>query len=79
MPDRHSGEWVHNGIHDVVAEDGDLERVPDQAYIDELRRRQKELNRVTALDEDPFSDPAELQDVIDAAHRPDMKPDKDWC
>jgi beta-glucosidase/6-phospho-beta-glucosidase/beta-galactosidase len=79
MPDWHSGEWVHNGIHDVVADNGNLERVPDQDYIDELRRWQKELNRVTALDEDPFSDPVELQDVIDAAHRLDMKPDKDWC
>jgi hypothetical protein len=79
MPDWHSGEWVHNGIHDLVDGDGDLQRVPDQAYVDELRRWQKELNRVTALDEDPFSDPVELQDVIDAAHRLDMKPDKNWC
>jgi hypothetical protein len=79
MPDWHSGEWVHNGIHDLVPQDGDLRRVPDQDYIDELRRWQKELNRVTALDEDPFSDPVELQDVIDAAQRLDMKPDKNWC
>ena len=60
-------------------ENGDLRRVPDQEYIDELRRWQKELNRVTALDEDPFSDPVELQDVIDAAQRLNMQPDKDWC
>jgi beta-glucosidase/6-phospho-beta-glucosidase/beta-galactosidase len=79
MPDWHTGEWVHNGIHDLVDEGGDLDRIPDQAYVDELRRWQKELNRVTALDEDPFSDPVELQDVIDAAHRLDMKPDKNWC
>jgi hypothetical protein len=79
MPDWHSGEWVHNGIHDLVDKDGDLQRVPDQDYIDELRRWQKELNRVTALDEDPFSDPVELQDVVDAARRLDMRPDKDWC
>ena len=26
----------------------------------------KELNKVTVLEEDPFSDPIELQDVIDA-------------
>jgi hypothetical protein len=70
---------VHNGIHDLVPKDGDLQRVPDQACVDELRRWQKELNRVTALDEDPFSDPVELQDVIDAAQRLDMKPDKNWC
>ena len=79
MPDWHSGEWVHNGICDVVPDNGDLQRVPDQEYIDELRRWQKELNRVTRLDADPFSDPVELQDVIDAAHRLDMKPDKNWC
>lgn len=79
MPDWHSGEWVHNGICDVAPDNGDLKRVPDQEYIDELRRWQKELNRVTELDADPFSDPVELQDVIDAAHRLRMKPDKNWC
>ncbi|NNG23308.1 b-glycosidase [Massilia sp. ML15P13] len=78
MPDWHTGEWVNNGICDVFAEDGDLKRVPHQGYVDELRRWQKELNRVTRLDEDPFSDPVELQDVIDAAHRLDHQPDKDW-
>jgi hypothetical protein len=52
--------------------------MPDREYIDELRRWQKELNRVTRLDEDPYSDPVELQDVIDAAHRLNMRPDKDW-
>jgi hypothetical protein len=63
----------------MVEENGDLKRVPDQEYVDELRRWQKELNRVTELDEDPFSDPVELQDVIDAAHRLNMQPDKNWC
>jgi hypothetical protein len=28
---------------------------------------------------DPFSDPVELQDVIDAAERLHMQPDKNWC
>ena len=79
MPDWHSGAWVHNGIYDLQDDNGDLKRVPDQDYIDELRRWQKELNRVTQLDEDPFSDPVDLQDVIDAAHRLDIRPDKDWC
>ncbi len=69
MPDWHSGEWVHNGICDVVEADGDLRRVPNPEYVAELRRWQTELNRVTQLDEDPFSDPVELQDVIDAAQR----------
>ena len=78
MPDWHTGEWLHNGICDLVEIDGDLKRMPDPAYVDELRRWQKELNRVTSLDEDPYSDPVELQDVVDAAHRLDMQPDKNW-
>jgi hypothetical protein len=48
------------------------------AYVDELRRWQKELNRVTAVDEDPYSDPVELQDVVDAAKRLRPAPDADW-
>ncbi|MEH6435054.1 b-glycosidase [Massilia sp. DD77] len=78
MPDWHTGEWVRNGICDVIEENGDLKRVPNQQLVDELRRWQKELNRVTELDQDPFSDPVELQDVIDAAHRLNMQADKDW-
>ena len=79
MPDWHTGAWLHNGLCDLVAQDGDLRRVPDPGYVAELRRWQKELNRVTALDEDPFSDPVELQDVVDAAHRLNKQPDRDWC
>jgi hypothetical protein len=79
MPDWHTGKWLHNGICDLIEENGDLKRAPDREYVDELRRWQKELNRVTALDEDPFSDPVELQDVIDAARRLNKQPDKDWC
>jgi hypothetical protein len=78
MPDWHTGEWVHNGLCDLVDEGGVLRRVPCQPYVEELRRWQRLLNRVTELDEDPFSDPVELQDVIDAAHRLKMKPDADW-
>ncbi len=78
MPDWHTGHWLHNGICDLVEHDGDLRRVPYQPYIDELHRWQKELNRVTRLDEDPFSDPVELQDVIDAAGRLTKQPDKNW-
>jgi hypothetical protein len=78
MPDWHTGEWLHNGICDLVEEGGDLKRVPFQPYVDELRRWQKELNRVTAVDEDPYSDPVELQDVIDAAKRLNPRPDVDW-
>ena len=78
MPDWHTGQWLHNGICDLVEERGDLRRVPFGPYVDELRRWQKELNRVTAVDEDPYSDPVELQDVIDAAKRLRPSPDADW-
>jgi beta-glucosidase/6-phospho-beta-glucosidase/beta-galactosidase len=78
MPDWHTGEWLHNGICDVEDDGGQLRRVPYAPYVDELRRWQRELNRVTELDEDPFSDPVELQDVIDAAKRYGTAPDKDW-
>jgi hypothetical protein len=78
MPDWHTGQWLHNGICDLVEEGPDLKRVPDPGYVEELRRWQRELNRVTVLDEDPFSDPVELQDVVDAAKRLQMVPDKNW-
>lgn len=78
MPDWHTGEWVHNGICDLVDCDGRLARVPHGPYVDELRRWQKELNRVTRVDEDPFSDPVDLQDVVAAARRLQPRPDADW-
>ena len=78
MPDWHTGAWLHNGICDVADEAGALRRVPFGPYVDELRRWQRLLNRVTVLDDDPFSDPVELQDVVDAAHRLRTSPDKDW-
>lgn len=78
MPDWHTGRWLHNGICDLVEQGDRLARVPYEPYVAELRRWQKLLNRVTELDEDPFSDPVELQDVIDAAPRLRTRPDKDW-
>jgi len=78
MPDWHTGKWLNNGICDMVEEQGDLRRVPHEPYVEELRRWQKELNRATVLDEDPFSDPVDLQDVIDAAPRLKKAPDKNW-
>jgi beta-glucosidase/6-phospho-beta-glucosidase/beta-galactosidase len=78
MPDWHTGEWLHNGLCDVVDEGGVLRRVPFQPYVDELHRWQRLLNRVTELDEDPFSDPVELQDVVEAAKRLKMRPDSNW-
>jgi hypothetical protein len=78
MPDWHTGQWLHNGLYDIVPEGEVLKRVECTPYIGELRRWQKELNRVMVLDDDPFSDPVELQDVIDAAKRLKKQPDKDW-
>jgi beta-glucosidase/6-phospho-beta-glucosidase/beta-galactosidase len=78
MRDWNTGEWLHNGICDLVEVDGELRRELHAPFVEELHRWQRELNRVTVLDEDPFSDPVELQDVIDAAHRLKKKPDVDW-
>jgi len=49
-----------------------------EPYIAELHRWQRLLNRVTELDADPFSDPVELQDVIEAARRMKVQPDRNW-
>jgi beta-glucosidase/6-phospho-beta-glucosidase/beta-galactosidase len=78
MPDWHTGEWLHNGICDLVETNGALARVPHQPYVEELRRWQKELNRSETVDDDPYSDPVELQDVINAAKRLQPKPDQNW-
>ena len=78
MQDWHTGQWLHNGLCDIEPEGEVLKRVACDPYIAELRRWQKELNRVTDLDDDPFSDPVELQDVIDAAKRLNKKPDQNW-
>ncbi|GGK82068.1 family 1 glycosylhydrolase [Rufibacter glacialis] len=78
MPDWHTGQWLHNGIFDLEPDGDMLKRVPCEPYISELRRWQKELNRVTVLDEDPFNDPVDLQDVVAAAQRLKKTPDKNW-
>ena len=78
MPNWHTGEWLHNGIADLVDENGKLKRVPFQPYVDELHKWQRLLNRVTVLDEDPFSDPVDLNDIVRAAEKMQMHTDKDW-
>ena len=78
MPDWHTGQWLHNGICDLVKEGDDLRRVPYGPYVEELRRWQNLLNRVTALDDDPFGDPVDLEDVVAAAKRLRVRPDEDW-
>lgn len=78
MPDWHTGKWLHNGICDLLPDHNGLRRVPYAPFVQELRRWQTELNRVTELDEDPMSDPVELQDVMDAAKRLNKEPDQNW-
>jgi hypothetical protein len=79
MPDWHTGEWVHNGICDLLqTPDGDLRRVPVTAYVEELRRWQREFHRVTELDDDPLDKPVLLADIMAAAERLQPTPDKDW-
>ena len=78
MPNWHTGEWLHNGLCDLVERDGDLRRVPHAPTVAELRRWQKLLNRVTVLDADPLSDPVDLGDVVEAALRLQLQPDQDW-
>lgn len=79
MRDWHNGRWLHNGLCDVEEAGGELRRVPFAPYVEELHRWQRELNRVTALDEDPFSDPVDLDDVVAAARRLKLRPDRDWA
>jgi len=77
MPDWHKGGWLHNGICDL--EGPEMKRVPYPPYVDELRKWQRILNRTEHLDEDPMSDPVDLQDVIDAAQRlTTVKSDQNW-
>jgi beta-glucosidase/6-phospho-beta-glucosidase/beta-galactosidase len=78
MPDWHTGQWLHNGICDLVDDAGRLRRAPFAPYVDELRRWQRALHRVTELDEDPFSDAVELEDVVRAAKRFDVQADRNW-
>lgn len=78
MPDWHKGIWLHNGICDLLEDRGDLRRLPAEHYCDELRRWQRRLNRVTGLDEDPLSDPVELEDIVRAAQVIEASPDRNW-
>jgi beta-glucosidase/6-phospho-beta-glucosidase/beta-galactosidase len=78
MPDWGKGVWVHNGLCDLLEDNGDLRRVPVESYCAELRRWQKVLNRVTSLDDDPLSDPVDLQDIVKAAREMKMQPDANW-
>lgn len=74
----HKDERLQMGICDVVEDGGTLRRVPYAPYVQELRRWEKQLNRVTELDGDPFDEPVELADVVAAAKRLPMQPDTNW-
>ena len=79
MTDWHSGEWLHMGIADVeVLPSGALMRKPFIPYIERLHFWQERLNRDTSLDEDPYDEPVDLEDVIRAAE--DLQPvaDQNW-
>jgi hypothetical protein len=78
MPNWHTGEWLNMGICDLVRDGDTLRREPYGPYVDELRRWQKRLNRVTHLDEDPYSDPVDLNDIVRAAKELNPQPDQDW-
>ena len=78
MPDWNTGEWLHNGIADLQPDGEDLRRIPDPEYVEELHHWQRFLNRTERLDEDPFSDPVDLADVVAAARRLSVRGDVDW-
>ena len=78
MPNWHDGKWLHNGLVDVVEHDGDLRRVEVEAYSQTLRAWQQCLKRVTTLDDDPFDQPVDLDDIRAAARSGNYRPDADW-
>ena len=79
MTDWHTGEWLHMGIADVERlPDGALMRTPFVPYVEMLHRWQNRLRRVTRLDEDPFDQPVDLDDVVAAARALKPAADADW-
>jgi hypothetical protein len=78
MPDWNNGEWLHNGIADLIPNGPELDRVPDPEYVAEIRRWQERLERPQAIDDDPFSDPVDLTEVVTLARRVHERADADW-
>ena len=78
MPDWNTGTWVHNGIR--RPDRGGRRPAPRalRALCQRPRHWQKTLNRVTALDDDPLSDPVDLSDIRDAAERLVSRPDANF-
>ncbi|MDQ3881372.1 MAG: b-glycosidase [Chloroflexota bacterium] len=78
MPDWNNGEWLHNGIADLVEDGPDLRREPDAAYIGRLRHWQRFFNEAERLDEGVISAPVDIGDVRDAARQHAVEGDRDW-
>jgi hypothetical protein len=78
MPDWNTGEWLHNGIADLVEGDGDLRRAPDDRYVERIHEWQRLLDEAEHLDEGVISTPVDLDDVREAAHRFRTRSDRDW-
>ncbi len=79
MTDWHTGEWLKLGLADVQPlADGTLMRVPNVDYADTLRHWQQLLEHAGALDEDPYSDPIDLDRVAEVAERHQLTADADW-
>jgi hypothetical protein len=78
MPNWHNGKWLHNGLVDLVEHNGDLRRVEVEAYSRTLRAWQQRLKRVTTLDDNPFDQPVNLEDIRAAARSGNYRPDADW-
>ena len=78
MPDWNNGEWLHNGIADLVPVDGDLHRVPDVAYVARIRSWQQRLNQSERADSEVMATPVDYRDVVRVADELMLKGDHDW-
>ena len=79
MTDWHTGEWLNMGLCDVEKlPSGVLMRKPFLPYVEQLHRWQRRLRRVTELDEDPFDEPVNLEDIVAAAKQLKPTGDADW-
>ena len=79
MADWHTGEWLRMGLVDIEElPNGVLMRKPVPDYAEALQRWQLLLERATALDADPYSDPIDLNRIAQIAAREDSTSDANW-
>lgn len=79
MTDWHTGEWLRMGLADIEQlPDGSLMRVPEVSYVQALHRWQLLLERATSLDDDPYSDPIDLDRIARIAAEQQLVSDVDW-